>query len=489
MQTCEESRVNSKLVPILLSGGTGTRLWPVSRESHPKPFMQLADGQSLLQKTFIRSVHLSGVDTVMTVTNREYFFKTRDDYEMLGKDAAVSKPFLLEPVGRNTAPAVALSALWVSDQWGPDTVMLVLAADHLIEGDEAFGKAVGIARELASTGKLVTFGVKPTAPETGYGYIERGDPLQTAGGYGVARFVEKPPLEIARQYVASGRHFWNSGIFCFSAGTILAELKRHNPRIHDGALECWAKTKARKRGDDGTLEIDGDTFAHLPDLSIDYAVMEKSDRVSMVPAEFSWSDIGSWSAVSNLERPDEAGNRVVGEAVLVDAENTFIRTEGRMVAAVGTRNLIIIDTSDALLVADRDRTQDVKKVVEQLKIKEHESYKVHRTVTRPWGTYTVLEEGERFKIKRIVVKPGGILSLQMHHHRSEHWVVVNGMAKVVRDDKPYFVNVNESTFIPAGHKHRVENPGALELVMIEVQSGDYLGEDDIVRFEDNYGRS
>lgn len=489
MQICDESRVNSKLVPVLLAGGAGTRLWPVSRESHPKPFMQLTDGQSLLQKTFTRAVHLAGVDTVMTVTNREYFFKTRDAYEALGEELAVSTSFLLEPVGRNTAPAVALSALWVADQWGSNTVMLVLAADHLIEGVEAFEKAVEIARELAGTGKLVTFGVKPTAPETGYGYIERGGPLDITDGYGVARFVEKPPLEIARQYVASGRHFWNSGIFCFTAATILSELQLHSPRIHAGALECWRKTVGSKRRDDGALKIDNDTFSTLPDLSIDYAVMEKSDRVSMVHAEFSWSDIGSWSAVSGLVRPDEAGNRVVGDAVLVDAENTFIRAEGRIVAAVGTRNLIIIDTSDALLVADRDRTQDVKKVVEELKFKEHESYKVHRTVVRPWGTYTVLEEGDRFKIKRIVVKPGGILSLQMHHYRSEHWVVVSGMAKVIRDGTPYLVNVNESTFIPAGHKHRVENPGAMELVMIEVQSGDYLGEDDIVRFEDSYGRT
>ena len=267
--------MNSKLVPVLLSGGAGTRLWPVSREAHPKPFMQMADGQSLLQKTFIRAARLSGVDTVLTVTNREYFFKTRDDYEVLGKDAAVTKPFLLEPLGRNTAPAVALSALWISDQWGPETVMLVLAADHLIEGDDAFGKAVAIACELAGAGKLVTFGVKPTAPETGYGYIERGDPLKIAGGYSVARFVEKPPLETAQQYVASGHHFWNSGIFCFSAATILAELKRHSPRIYDSAQACWAKTRTRQRAEGAAVEIDHETFALMPDLSIDYAVMEK----------------------------------------------------------------------------------------------------------------------------------------------------------------------------------------------------------------------
>ncbi len=480
--------MNPKLVPVLLSGGAGTRLWPVSREAHPKPFMTLADGQSLLQKTFLRAAHLDGVDTVMTITNREYFFKTRDDYATLDVNARISRMFMLEPLGRNTAPAIALGALRIAEQWGADTLMLVLAADHLIEGDAAFGNAVRIAVALAREGKLVTFGVKPDAAETGYGYIERGDPLPIAGGYAVARFVEKPPLAMAHQYVESGRHYWNAGIFCFTAGTILAELQRHSPRIHDGAQQCWAATRARKHNDEAALEIDADTFAPLPDVSIDYAVMEKSDRVGMVPAEFAWSDIGSWNAVSELVRPDATGNRIVGEGVLVDAENTFIRAESRVVAAVGTRNLIIVDTPDALLVADRDRTQDVRKVVDQLNLRKHETTKVHRTANRPWGTYTVLEEGERFKIKRIVVKPGGILSLQMHHHRSEHWVVVSGIARVIRDDETYFVNINESTFIPAGRKHRLENPGMLELVMIEVQSGDYLGEDDIVRFEDNYGR-
>ena len=481
--------MSNKLIPVLLSGGAGTRLWPVSREAHPKPFMQLADGQSLLQKTFIRAARLEGVESVLTITNREYYFKTRDDYESLGVDAKLNKAFLLEPLGRNTGPAVALGALMVAAQHGADTVMLVLAADHLIEGDEAFARAVQVAAELARESQLVTFGVKPTAPETGYGYLEQGAPQKITGGYGVARFVEKPPLEDAEQYLKSGRHFWNAGIFCFMAGTILEELKQHSPRIYDGACQCWDKTRARKHGDDSVMEIDSDTFTHLPDLSIDYAVMEKSSRVSMVPAGFTWSDIGSWNAVSGLVRPDGAGNRVVGEAVLVDAENTFVRSDTRVVAAVGTRNLIIVDTPDALLVADRDRTQDVKKVVDQLRLQKHETTKVHRTVARPWGTYTVLEEGERFKIKRIVVKPGASLSLQMHHHRSEHWIVVNGIAKVVRDDDEYFVNINESTFIPAGCKHRVVNPGMLDLVMIEVQSGDYLGEDDIVRFQDNYGRA
>lgn len=481
--------MNNKLVPVLLSGGAGTRLWPVSREASPKPFMQLADGQSLLQKTFQRAARLSGVDTVITITNREYYFKTRDDYEMLGADAKINKTFMLEPVGRNTAPAVALAALMVGEKWGRDAVMLVLAADHLIEGDKAFGNAVATAAELAIKGRLVTFGIKPTGPDTGYGYIEQGEAIGAAGGCDVARFVEKPTLEVAQQYLESGRYLWNSGIFCFTVEHILAQLKQHAPNIYNDALVCWEKTKNRPHGDANVLEIDAETFPALPDISLDYAVMEKSAAVAVVPAQFGWSDIGSWNAVSELVRPDADGNRVAGEAVLIDAKNTYIRSEGRIVAAVGTRNLIIVDTPDALLVADRERTQDVKKVVDQLKLQEHETYKVHRTVSRPWGTYTVLEEGERFKIKRIVVKPGGILSLQMHHHRSEHWVVVSGIAKVVRDDEEYFVNVNESTFIPAGRRHRVENPGMLNLVMIEVQSGDYLGEDDIVRFEDSYGRT
>ena len=472
-----------------MSGGAGTRLWPVSREMHPKPFMRLGDGQSLLQKTYLRATGLADIDTVLTVTNREYYFATRDEYEAAGSKVGIKSTFLLEPVGRNTGPAVALAAMMVEEYWGLDAVMLVLAADHLIGDDQAFGDAVRIAASLAGNKRMVTFGIKPAHPETGYGYIERGNPIGTGGGFEVTRFVEKPSLEVAEEYVKSDRYFWNSGMFCFTVGAILDELKQHARPIFEGAKACWEKTRTCKRGDDGVLEIDPESFSKLPDISIDYAVMEKSRAVAVVPAQFSWSDIGSWDAVSGLVHPDEGGNRVVGDAVFVDVENTFVRAEGRLVAAVGTRNLIIVDTPDALLVADRERTQDVKRVVEQLRLKGHETHKVHRTVARPWGTYTVLEEGYRFKIKRVVVKAGASLSLQMHHHRSEHWVVVSGIAKVVRDEEEYFVKVNESTFIPAGKKHRVQNPGTLDLIMIEVQSGDYLGEDDIVRFQDNYGRT
>lgn len=478
------------LIPVILSGGAGTRLWPVSREAHPKPFMRLADGQSLLQKTFIRAAALDGVQEILTITNRDYYFQTRDEYEIASKVAPDARPsFLLEPVGRNTAPAIALGAFQIAEQFGADALMLVLPADHLIENQQAFAQAVKQASALAENGKLVTFGIVPAAPETGFGYIECGAVVDESGSRVAARFVEKPSEELAREYLASGRYLWNSGMFCFAAGTLLDQFKRHAGAVYEGAAGCWAATKAKAGATPGTAEIDRDSFAHLTDISIDYAVMEKSADVAVVPGNFGWSDIGSWSAVSQLLPPDQAGNSVIGEAVLVDVGNSFIQSEDRMIAAVGLDNLIIVDTPDALLVANRDRTQDVKKIVQQLKGMEHESYKLHRTVHRPWGTYTVLEQGANFKIKRIAVKPGASLSLQMHYHRSEHWVVVSGTAKVVNGEKTFLVRTNESTFIPAGHQHRLENPGLMDLVMIEVQSGDYVGEDDIVRFDDVYGRT
>lgn len=471
------------LIPVILSGGAGTRLWPISRESHPKPFMKLPDGQSLLQKTFARAAALEGVNEVLTITNREYYFKSRDEYQSARKNFPdVSDTFLLEPFGRNTAAAIALGAMSIAKAHGSDAVMLVLPADHLIDDQAAFAAAVKQAAGLAEQGNLVTFGIVPDAPETGFGYIE-------ADGHAVKRFVEKPSYEAAQEYVDSGRYLWNSGMFCFKAGTVLEQFRIHAPAIYEHALSCWEATRSKTQGNMPMMEIDPDTFAVIPENSIDYAIMEKSDAVMVVPGRFGWSDIGSWNAISDLAVPDEAGNRVVGEAVLVDVGNSFIQSDGRMVAAIGLNNLLIIDTPDALLVADRARAQDVKKVVQQLKLMNHDSHKLHRTVARPWGTYTVLEEGKNFKIKRIVVKPGASLSLQMHYHRSEHWVVVSGTASIVNDDKELLVRTNESTYIPAGHKHRLVNPGLTDLVMIEVQSGEYLGEDDIVRFDDVYGRA
>ena len=472
-----------KLIPTILCGGAGSRLWPVSRELHPKPFIRLADGQSLLQKAWLRGVVLPDVAETLTVTNRELLFKTEDEYrEVTGtQHKGISNSYILEPFGRNTAPAIAAAALQVAASHGEDAFLLVLAADHLIADQPAFAQAVAQAMQLAAQGKLVTFGIRPESPETGYGYIE-------ADGNSVLRFVEKPGLEKAREYVASGRYLWNSGMFCFSAGTMLREMQQHCPDILSATRACLEQSRKAQGKGYIQIEIDPETFERVPDDSIDYAVMEKSKNVAVVPCSIGWSDIGSWSALGDLTVPDAQGNRIEGEALLHDVSNCYIQSNQRIVGAVGINNLIIIDTPDAILVADRSRSQDVKHLYSRLKAEGHEAHRLHTTVHRPWGTYTILETGSRFKIKRIEVKPGACLSLQMHHHRSEHWIVVSGMAKVVNGEQEILVNTNESTYIPAGHKHRLENPGLLDLVMIEVQSGEYLGEDDIVRFDDVYGR-
>lgn len=472
------------LIPVILCGGAGSRLWPVSREQHPKPFIRLADGQSLLQKAFLRGAQLAGVAEVLTVTNRELLFKTEDEFrEVNAADVATS--FILEPFGRNTAPAIVAAALQVAKTHGNDAMMLVLAADHLIANQSAFEQAVLKATELAAMGKLVTFGIQPEAPETGYGYIE-------ADGNTVLRFVEKPSLEKAQEYLASGRFLWNSGMFCFSAGSLLLEMEKYHPRIVADMRVCLAQSRASEGRGFVQVELDSKTFSAVPEDSIDYAVMEKSDQVAVVPCNIGWSDIGSWSALGDLDQADANGNRVQGETMLHATHNCTIQnnnqSNGRLVATVGLKNLIIIDTPDAILIADKSCVQDVKHIYAELKLNGHDAHKLHRMVRRPWGTYTVLEEGVGFKIKRIEVNPGAKISLQMHNHRSEHWVVVSGIAKVVNGESELIVNANESTYIPAGHKHRLENPGLQNLVIIEVQSGSYVGEDDIERFEDSYGR-
>lgn len=490
-----------KLIPTVLCGGAGSRLWPVSRELHPKPFIRLGDGQSLLQKAWLRGAVLPGVAEMLTVTNRELFFKTDDEYrEVAAIPAAkdLTNRFILEPFGRNTAPAIAAAALQVAAAHGEDACLLVLPADHLIADQAAFARAVSRAMQLAAQGKLVTFGIQPDAPETGYGYIEadpdfafslEGSGEEECAGLAVSRFVEKPDLEKAREYVASGRHLWNSGMFCFQAGTMLREMQQHCPDILAATRACLARSRTAEGKGFSQVDLDAATFSLVPDDSIDYAVLEKSSNVAVVPCSIGWSDIGSWTALGDLTAPDAQGNRIEGEVTLHDVSNCYIQSKQRMIGAVGVDDLIIIDTPDAILVADRSRAQDVKHIYARLKATGHKAYRLHSTVHRPWGTYTVLEEGRNFKIKRIEVKPGASLSLQMHHHRSEHWIVVSGMARVVNGQQELFVNTNESTYIPAGHRHRLGNPGLLNLVMIEVQSGEYLGEDDIVRFDDVYGRT
>ncbi|MBE7942681.1 mannose-1-phosphate guanylyltransferase/mannose-6-phosphate isomerase [Ramlibacter aquaticus] len=469
------------LIPVVLCGGAGTRLWPVSRELHPKPFMRLPDGKTLLQQTFDRAAGLPQVGRIMTVTNREFFFRTREEYESTRANA-VAASYLLEPQGRNTAAAVALATLRVEQLEGPDAVMLVMPADHVITNADAFAKAVGQAIVLALAGRICTFGIRPTQPETGYGYIEHSD-------QDVVAFVEKPDRITAQRYMGSGRHLWNAGMFCFRAGTMLQELEQLCPEILEGCRAALVTARHAELPRGEQLEFAGEKFASIRSDSIDFAVMERTALAAVIPCDnIGWSDIGSWSALSELSLADSSGNRVDGETVVHDSRNCFVHSE-RVVAIVGVEDLVIVDTPDALLVAHRDRAQDVKHVFSQLKAKDHESHKLHRTVHRPWGTYSVLEEARSFKIKRIEVRPGAALSLQMHHHRSEHWIVVSGIAEVLNGEELITLKSNESTYIPAGHKHRLRNPGRIDLVMIEVQSGEYLGEDDILRFEDNYGRA
>jgi mannose-1-phosphate guanylyltransferase/mannose-6-phosphate isomerase len=473
------------LIPVILSGGSGTRLWPVSREAFPKPFMKLGGELSLLQRTLSRCLPLAD-GRLGIVTNREYQFKTREEIDALPAARGVACTQLLEPAGRNTAPAIAIAALWAA-QVSPEATLLLLPADHLIPDEAAFQVAARAAARIAADGSLVLFGIRPTAPETGFGYIEAGEPVPGGDALRVRRFVEKPDAARALGFLQAGNFLWNSGMFCLRADAILAALEAHAPDVLAQARVAWAASQAGATPERVTL--DDASFGACRDVSIDYAVMEKADRVVVLPASFGWSDIGSWKAVAEQFAPDADGNTAAGEAMFVDSRDTHVQSEDRLVAAVGLDGLLIVDTPDALLVASKDASQKVKEIVSRLKADGHEAARLHRTVARPWGTYTVLQEGSRFKIKRIEVRPGQTLSLQMHHHRSEHWIVVSGTAKVVCDDRSFLVAANESTYIPIGTRHRLENPGVMDLVMIEVQCGDYLGEDDIVRFEDKYGRT
>jgi mannose-1-phosphate guanylyltransferase/mannose-6-phosphate isomerase len=470
------------LIPVILSGGAGTRLWPVSRRSYPKPFMRVDGGESLLTRTLKRALGVAHPHMCYVVTHQDQAFLTQDCLSACAPDAKAR--LLLEPMGRNTAPALALAALAIQSQVAPDAVMLVLPADHLIEDLVGFKHAVERAERLARNRYLVSFGVSPTRPETGYGYIEIGDDL--GDGNLISRFVEKPDRATAEQYLASGRYMWNAGIFAFRADTLLSVMQDTCPDVLSAAHEVAEKLSFEAE----QVRFSPESFAKLPDISIDYAVMERAARRAVVPASFDWNDIGSWKAISEIGQADAQGNRHDGHVLFVDSADCYAQAaSNRTVAVVGLENVVVIDTPDAVLVAHREQSQQVKKVTEHLHAKKHETASTHRTVFRPWGSYTVLEDAPDCKVKRLVVNPGHILSLQMHHRRSEHWTVVSGVARVTIGERTFDIGRNESVEIPVQTKHRLENATAEPIALIEVQCGDYFGEDDIVRFEDRYGRT
>jgi len=476
------------VIPVILSGGAGTRLWPVSRRAFPKPFMKLSNGKTLAELTFQRALDVSDSGEVMTVTSRDYYFICRDLYANITKKHATSiekQIFLLEPMGRNTAPAIALAALEVQQRFGENAVMLVMPSDHLIEDSSAFKEAVKQGSQLAQRGYIATFGIYPTSPETGFGYIKAGQKIEGFNANEIDEFKEKPDLQTAQSYVDSGQYTWNSGMFCLSAKTLIDEMKRTSPGVLEAAQLCFnSKTEQHN-----AIEFNTDKFAAMPDISIDYAVMEQAQKRAVIDSRFDWNDIGSWNSMAELAESDASGNRIEGKAIAFDSKDCYIRSGNRIVAAVGVENLMIVDTQDAVLVAHRDRSQGVKDVVQFLKANNHEAAVYHKTVHRPWGSFTVLEDEDDCKVKRLIVKPGQILSLQKHQRRTEHWTVVNGEALVRVGEKTTLLKANQSTYIPVDTLHRLENPTDKDIALIEVQCGDYFGEDDIERFEDIYGRS
>lgn len=469
------------IVPVILSGGAGTRLWPLSRELYPKQLLPLVGEQTMLQETVTRLRGLAGLGAPLVVCNESHRFLVAEQLRAIGVNPSA---IVLEPVGRNTAPAVAVAAL-LAGAGGEDPILLVLPADHVITDSAALRAAVQAGVALAEEGRLLTFGIVPDKPETGYGYIRAGAPLGPVKAYAVAEFKEKPDLQTAEGYLASGNYYWNSGMFLFRASTFLAELERFAPQM----LTACRKAVAGAARDLDFTRLDGEAFAACPGNSIDYAVMEKTAAAAVIPLAAGWSDVGSWSALWEVGARDADGNVVKGDVLTKDVRNCYLHASTRMVAAVGVEDHVIVETGDAVLVASRDRVQDVKAIVEQLKLRKRDEALLHRRVNRPWGAYECIDAAERFQVKHITVNPGATLSLQMHHHRAEHWIVVRGTARVTCDDKVLTLSENQSTYIPLGVTHRLENPGKIPLELIEVQSGSYLGEDDIVRFEDNYGRS
>ncbi|MBC8207580.1 mannose-1-phosphate guanylyltransferase/mannose-6-phosphate isomerase [Methanococcoides sp. SA1] len=464
-----------KIQPVILAGGTGSRLWPMSRELYPKQLLQLTGNLSLLQTTVERVSGLSGTLPLMVVVGEEHRFITRSQVEAM--EPARDYTILLEPVERNTAPAIC-GAVEFAARDDDQIIVLILPADHLIRDSDRFAATVEEAVALAVAGSIVTFGIEPSRPETGYGYIERGE------GRAVRSFKEKPDLATAEKYLASGNYFWNSGMFAFSARTFREEMFNYAPDIQ----KAMARAVAQGEWDGCFFRLDGRAMAESPSDSIDYALMEKTDRAVVVAADLGWSDIGSWQALWEVSHKDDDGNVLQGDVLVEGSRNCLVRADDILVAAVGLEDMLVVETGDAVLVSPLSRSQEVKQVVARLKRDRRKEFKVHRTVYRPWGSYTVLEQQPRYQIKRITVSPGEKLSLQMHHHRHEHWVIVTGTARITNGDETFLLHENQSTYIPAGVQHRFENPGVIDLEMIEVQNGSYLGEDDIIRFEDTYGR-
>lgn len=475
------SSTQTRLYPVILSGGAGSRLWPLSREALPKQLLPLVSDRTLLQETVLRLAQIDGAAEPLLVCNHEHRFLAAEQLREIGV-----KPLglMLEPVGRNTAPAIAAAAHYLSAR-DPDALMLVLPADHLIRDVSAFAVAVKQAAAAADQGLLVTFGIVPDYPETGYGYIRRGSPLEGLTSVcRVERFVEKPDRQTATAYLADGGYYWNSGMFLFRAANYLAELGQMHPEMADASREAVTKS----RPDLDFMRLDEDAFARCPAESIDYAVMERTANAAVVPVEMGWNDIGSWSSLWEVCEKDEDGNVRRGDVLTEHTRNSFLRAESRALAVVGLDDVIVVETPDAVLVTHKERAQDVKKVVDRLKREGRTEHLFHRRVHRPWGWYEGIDSGQRFLVKRIMVKPKEKLSLQMHHHRAEHWVVVSGTARISRDGETQLISENQSTYIPLGVTHRLENPGKIPLHLIEVQSGSYLGEDDIERFDDTYGR-
>ncbi|MCX7277484.1 MAG: mannose-1-phosphate guanylyltransferase/mannose-6-phosphate isomerase [Burkholderiales bacterium] len=474
--------------PVVLSGGSGTRLWPLSREKYPKQLLSLVGEDSLLQAT-VRRVEGLGTGTLappMVVCNEEYRFVIAEQLRLMGQPGSI----VLEPTGRNTAPALTLAAL-AAQRDGADPVLLVMPADHVIVDKPGFQAVVRQGAALAADGAIVTFGITPDSPETGYGYIQAGAPFGAGGAAVISRFVEKPDLATAQSYLDAGTYSWNSGLFMVKASVWLAAMAVCRADILASCQGAWDAGKT----DGEFVRVGKELFSACPSDSIDYAVMERiaSGQAGLppgvvIPLAAGWSDVGAWDALWQVLPKDDQGNVAQGDVLLQDCRNTLALSEGRLIACVGIENVVVVETADAILVAHKDKTQDVKKIVDSLKKQGRSEGQLHRKVYRPWGWYDSVDMGKRFQVKRIVVKPGGILSLQMHHHRAEHWIVVSGTAKVTRGEDSFLVTENESTYIPLGTTHRLENPGRVELEMIEVQSGSYLGEDDIVRFEDMYGR-